>query len=76
MKQQIQADFAKKTVSSIEKKLKAREIDVLFVIDGGGHKNPLADFESAIIDEINQNTYCAIQQITDMILEKYGIYEK
>ena len=55
--------FCEKTVKSIKKKLDSNEVDTLFVISGGGHKSPLADFESAIIDEINQNAYYTKQQI-------------
>ena len=65
--------FCEKTVVSIKKKLDANEIDVLFVIGGGGRKSPLAGFESAIIAEVNQNAYHTKQQIADMILEKYGV---
>ena len=65
--------FCEKTVKSIKKKLDSNEVDTLFVISGGGRKSPLADFESAIIDEINQNAYYTKQQIADMIFEKHGI---
>ena len=66
--------FCQKTVSSIKKKLEANEIDALFVLrGGGGRRSPLADFKSAIVEEVNQNTYQTKQQIADMILEKYGI---
>jgi transposase len=65
--------FCEKTVASIKMKLDANEIDLLFDIGGGGRKSPLADFESAIIDEVNQNAYHTKQQIADMIVEKYGI---
>ena len=65
--------FCEKTVRTIKKKLESSEVDALFVISGGGRKSPLADFESAIIDEINQNAYYTKQQIADMIYEKHGI---
>jgi len=65
--------FCEKTVKSIKKKLDSNEVDTLFVISGGGRKSPLADFESAIINEINQNAYYTKQQIADMIFEKHGI---
>jgi len=65
--------FCKKTVKSVKKRLDANELDILFVINGGGRKSPLADFESDIIEEINQNAYYTKQQIADMIFEKYGI---
>lgn len=65
--------FCEKTVKSVKKKLDSNELDTLFVINGGGRKSPLADFESAIIDEVNQNAYYTKQQIADMIFEKHGI---
>jgi transposase len=65
--------FCKKTVASIKMKLDANEISALFVIGGGGRKSPLADFESAIVKEVNENAYHTKQQIADMILERYGI---
>jgi len=65
--------FCEKTVKSIKKKLDSNEADTLFVISGGGRKSPLADFESAIVDEINQNAYYTKQQIADMIFDKHGI---
>ena len=65
--------FCEKTVKTIRKKLESNEVDALFVVNGGGRKSPLADFESAIIDEINQNAYYTKQQIADMIFEKHGI---
>ena len=65
--------FCEKTVKSIKKKMDSNELSILFVINGGGRKSPLADFESAIIDEINQNAYYTRQQIADMIFEKHGI---
>jgi len=65
--------FCEKTVKSIEKKLRSNEVDTLFVISGGGRKSPLADFETAIIDEINRNAYFTKQQIADMIFEKHGV---
>ena len=65
--------FCDKTVSSIKKKLDSNELDTLFVINGGGRKSPLADYETAIIDEITNNAYYTKQQIADMVFEKYGI---
>jgi len=65
--------FCEKTIKTIKKKLESSEVDALFVVSGGGRKSPLADFESAIIDEINQNAYYTKQQIADMIFEKHGI---
>ena len=65
--------FCEKTVKSIKKRLESNEVDTLFVISGGGRKSPLEDFESAIIDEINQNAYHTKQQIADMIFDKHGI---
>lgn len=65
--------FCERTVKSVKQRLDANELDVLFVIKGGGRKSPLSDFESDIIEEINQNAYYTKQQIADMIFEKFGI---
>jgi len=65
--------FCEKTVKLIKQKLDSKELDMLFVIKGGGRKSPLADFESAIIEEINKNAYFTKQQIADMVFEKYGV---
>ena len=65
--------FCEKTVKTIKKKLESNEVDILFVVSGGGRKSPLADFESAIIDEMNRNAYYTKQQIADMIFEKHGV---
>jgi len=65
--------FCEKTVKSIEKKVKSNNIDILFVIGGGGRKGSLSDLENDIINEINQNTYHSRQQVADMIHDKYGI---
>ena len=65
--------FCDKTVSSIKKKLDSNELNTLFVINGGGRKSPLVDYEAAIIDEIANNAYYTKQQIADMVFEKYGI---
>ena len=65
--------FCEKTVSSVKKKLVSDELNLLFIIKGGGRKSPLADYESAIIDEITNNAYHTKQQIADMVFEKYGI---
>jgi len=65
--------FCEKTVASIKKKLDSNELSVLFVINGGGRKSPLADFESDIIEEITSNAYYTKQQIADVVFEKYGI---
>ena len=65
--------FCEKTVKSINKKVNANDIDVLFVIGGGGRKGILFGLEKEIIDEVNQNTYHTRQQVADMIYDKYGL---
>jgi transposase len=65
--------FCSKTVKSIQRKLIEGNIDDLLKIGGGGRKSKIADVEKEIIDEINTNQYHSRQQISDMILEKYGI---
>ena len=44
--------FCEKTVASVKKKLDSNELDILFVINGGGRKSPLAEFEADIMHEI------------------------
>jgi transposase len=65
--------FCEKTVKSINKKVKANDIDVLFVISGGGRKGILSVLEKEIVDEVNQNTYHTRQQVADMIYDKYRL---
>jgi len=65
--------FCEKTVASVKKKLDSNELDILFVINGGGRKSPLAEFEADIMHEITDNAYYTKQQIADMVFEKYGI---
>ena len=67
------SSFCTKTVKTMQKKIVANELDILFVIGGGGRKSNLAEFEADIVDEINQNPYHSKQQIADMIQERYGI---
>jgi transposase len=65
--------FCTKTVKAVQKNIDDGKIDELFKIRGGGRKSKIAGVEEAIIEEINNNQYHSRQQISDMILEKYGI---
>ena len=65
--------FCEKTVKSINQKVESNDIDVLFVIGGGGRKGILSGLEKEIVDEVNQNTYHTRQQVADMIFNKYRL---
>ena len=62
-----------RSVFYLKKELRAGEIDSLFHVDGGGRKRKLADVEASVIEEINNNNYHSLQQIVDMVNEKFGI---
>ena len=63
-----------KSVRVLRKKAETGEMEGLFEIkSGSGRKAKLRDVESAIVEEVNKNTYHSRQQIADMILEKHGI---
>lgn len=62
-----------RSVRALRKSLETGEIDSLFHVGGGGRKSKLVDVESAVINEINNNNFHTLQQIADMIYEKYGI---
>ena len=62
-----------KSVRVLKKKLETGETEGLLQVNGGGRKSRLIDVEQAIVKEVNENTYHTHQQITDMVLEKYGL---
>jgi len=62
-----------RSVRSLKKDLRTKEIESLFIVKGGGQKAKLNDIETEVIEEIEKNNYTTRQQISDMIWEKYGI---
>ena len=62
-----------RSVRTLRKKLEKDETDGIFQVRGGGGKGKLADFETAIANEIETGSYSNRQQIADMIYERYGI---
>jgi len=63
-----------KSVRVLRKKAETGDMEGLFEIKGGsGRKAKLKNVESAIVEEVNKNTYHSRQQIADMIMEKHGI---
>ena len=62
-----------RSVRSLRKDLKTKEIESLFIVKGGGQKSKVKDVETEIIDEIEKNNYTSRQEIADMIYEKFGI---
>ena len=62
-----------RSVRTLRKKLSEGETDGIFQVRGGGGTSKLADFESAIAEEIETGSYTNRQQIADMIHERYGV---
>ena len=63
-----------KSVRVLRKKAETGDMEGLFEIKGGsGRKAKFKNVESAIVEEVNKNTYHSRQQIADMIMEKHGI---
>ena len=62
-----------KSVRVLKSKLEKGETEGLLQVGGGGRKRRLIDVEQAIIDEVNEGTYHTHQQITDMVVEKFGL---
>ena len=62
-----------KSIRTLQKKLEKGEINEVFHVGGGSRKRKLADVETEIIKEVNENEYHSQQQIADMVQEKFGI---
>ena len=62
-----------KSIRTLQKKLENGEINEVFHVGGGSPKRKLADVETEIIKEVNENEYHSQQQIADMVQEKFGI---
>lgn len=58
----------------LKKQIAAGNTDNLFEIkEGRGRKSKLKDIEAQILEEIEKGNYQTLQQISDMIYEKFGI---
>jgi transposase len=63
-----------RSVRSLRKRLEEDDTNGIFLIMSGGNvKGKLADYETAIVEEIEKGSYTTRQQIVDMIYEKHGI---
>lgn len=61
-------------VIDLKKQLMNDDIDSLFEIKSGrGRKSKMKDVESQIVEEIENGNYQTLQQIADMIKEKFEI---
>ena len=65
--------YCDKSIYDLRKKVRAEEIESIFIVGGGGRARKLKDVEEAVIEEIEKNDYASRQQIVDMIEERYGI---
>ena len=66
--------LCERSIREMKNQLVAGDTDSLFEAKKGrGRKSKLKDVESQIIEEIENGNYKTLQQIADMIQEKYGI---
>ena len=69
----IFANLCNKTVYKYKKELSSGNINKFFVVNHRGRKCKLFNIEQDIINEIHTNNYHSLQQIADMIFEKFEI---
>ena len=66
--------LCERSIRDLKKQLAAGNVDSLFVVKSGrGRKSKFKDVESQIIEEIEKGNYQTLQQIADMVNEKFGI---
>ena len=66
--------LCERSIRELKNQLIAGETDSLFETKGGrGRKSKFKDVESQIIEEIEHGNYQTLQQIADMIQEKFHI---
>ena len=66
--------LSERGVCNLKHHLKDGNIDDLFEIKcGRGRKSKVKDVESQIVEEIEKGNYQTLQQIADMIRDKFGI---
>lgn len=66
--------LCERSIRNLKKQLVAGDTDSLFDVKGGrGRKSKFKDVESQIVEEIEKGNYQSLQQIADMICEKFGL---
>ena len=66
--------LSERGVYDLKKQLMSNDLDNLFEIKAGrGRKSKLKDIEFQIVEEIENGNYQTLQQIADMIQEKFEI---
>ena len=67
--------LCERSVRDLKNQIACGDIDALFEVRGGrGRKSKFKDVESQIIEEIEKGNYQTLQQIADMVQEKFGIH--
>ena len=67
--------LSERGISDLKNQLMNENVDSLFEVKSGrGRKSKLKDVESRIIEEIEKGNYQTLQQIADMIQEKFEIH--
>jgi len=66
--------LCERSIRDLKNQIAAGDIDSLFEIKSGrGRKSKFRDVESQIVEEIEKGNYQTLQQIADMVQEKFGI---
>ena len=66
--------MCERSVRTLKKQLATGNTEGLFEISAGrGRKSKFKDIESEIVSEIENGNYQTLQQIADMVYDKYGI---
>lgn len=66
--------LSERGVYDLKKQLMSNDLGTLFEIKAGrGRKSKIKDVESQIVEEIEKGNYQTLQQIADMIQEKFEI---
>ena len=66
--------MCERSIRDLKKQLVSGDTDCLFEISNGrGRKSKFKDIESMIIDEVEKGNYQTLQQIADMVYDKYRI---
>ena len=66
--------LSERGICDLKNQLMRDDVDSLFEIKGGrGRKSKIKDVESQIVEEIEKGNYQTLQQIADMIHEKFEI---
>ena len=66
--------LCERSIRNLKNQIAAGNTDSLFEIKSGrGRKSKFKDVESQIVGEIERGNYQTLQQIADMVREKFGI---